>query len=65
MAKFEVLKDYMDKELGILEAGQEVEMTVARSEEVAKNAKEKGLEGDYLKRLDEPKQDKKEDKKEG
>lgn len=56
MAKFKVLKPYKDLELDQkLKEGEEVEMTVKRSDEVAKTLKEKGYEGDFLERVDKPK----------
>ena len=48
MAKFKVLKKFKDTHTkDIYEVNDEIEMTVKRSEEVAKN-----LDGSYLERLD-------------
>ncbi|EAC8441520.1 hypothetical protein KVJ58_000478 [Listeria monocytogenes] len=55
MAKFEVLKKFKDKETKeVYEKGTEIELTVKRADEVADN-----LGASFLKRLDEPKKDKK------
>lgn len=53
MAKFKVLKEFKDTHTKqVYKVNEEVEMTVKRSEEVAKN-----LDDTYLERLDEPKKD--------
>lgn len=50
MAEFKVLKPYKDVELDrVLKEGEEVEMTVKRSKEIADK-----LGDDFLKRLDKP-----------
>lgn len=50
MAKFKVLKKFKDTHTkDIYEVNDEIEMTVKRSEEVAKN-----LDGSYLERIDAP-----------
>lgn len=55
MAKFEVLKKFKDKETKeVYEKGTEIELTVKRADEVSDN-----LGTSFLKRLDEPKKDKK------
>ncbi|HFK6151534.1 hypothetical protein [Listeria monocytogenes] len=55
MAKFEVLKKFKDKDTKeVYEKGTEIELTVKRAGEVADN-----LGASFLKRLDEPKKDKK------
>lgn len=56
MAKFKVLKKFRDIHNGtVYEQNNEIEMTVKRSEEVAKN-----LDDTYLKRVEEPKASEKE-----
>ena len=53
MAKFKVLKPYIDRQIGReLRAGEDVEMTVKRSEEIAKTLKKKGYKGEFLERID-------------
>lgn len=53
MALFKVGKKYNDEEIGrILEAGEEVEMTVKRAKKVTDKLGDK-----YLVRLDKPKKD--------
>ncbi|MFS0932115.1 hypothetical protein ACFDAA_05870 [Enterococcus casseliflavus] len=67
MAKYNVLKKFRDKETKeVYEAGTVIDMTVKRAEEVAVN-----LDGSFLERVEEKKDDKtagkddqKEDKKE-
>lgn len=55
MAKFKVLKKFRDKETKeVYEKGTEIELTVKRAEEVSAN-----LGTSFLKRLDEPKKEKK------
>ncbi|EIT7294074.1 MULTISPECIES: hypothetical protein [Listeria] len=55
MAKFEVLKKFKDKETKeVYEKGTEIELTVKRADEISDN-----LGTSFLKRLDEPKKDKK------
>lgn len=55
MAKFEVLKKFKDKDTKeVYEKGTEIELTVRRADEVSDN-----LGTSFLKRLDEPKKDKK------
>lgn len=55
MAKFKVLKKFKDiKTNEVYVKGSEIEMTVKRSEEVAKN-----LDDTYLERLDSPDKEKK------
>lgn len=54
MAKFKVVKPYMDKELGkTLKVTDEVEMTVKRADEVHKTLKEKGYDLPFLERVEE------------
>ena len=50
MAKYKVLKPFRDIETGdVYEKNQEIEMTVKRADEAAKNLKE---HGEFLKRID-------------
>lgn len=52
MAKFKVLQPYKDLEIGRkLKVNEIVDMTVKRSEEVAKTLKDKGFKGEFLERV--------------
>lgn len=64
MAKFKVLKKYHDKELGLLQVGDEVEMTVKRSDEVGNTLKSQGYEQSFLERIEEVDKEEVKDKKE-
>ena len=65
MAKYKVLKGYRDAELKRhIRAGEEVELTVKRAEEIERKLEEQGYEDAFLKRLDEPKKAKAQPKKE-
>lgn len=64
MAKFKVLKKYHDKELGLLQVGDEVEMTVKRSDEVGNTLKSQGYEQPFLERIEEEDKEEVKDKKE-
>ncbi|WP_225743366.1 hypothetical protein [Marinilactibacillus sp. Marseille-P9653] len=56
MAEFKVLQAYKDLELKEdLVPGDTVEMTVKRSEEIAKKLKDDGYDGEFLERVDKPK----------
>lgn len=53
MAKFNVLKKYKDIELEkVLVPGDEVEMTVKRSNDIEKTLSDKGYKGPFLERID-------------
>ena len=56
MAQFKVNKSYKDLEIGrVLNADEQVEMTVKRSEEVEKTLADNGFEGPFLERVKEKK----------
>lgn len=56
MAKFKVLKNFKDKEQGqSYQVGDEIDITVKRSEEIESNAKQLGIDGPFLERLKEKK----------
>ncbi|EKU50321.1 hypothetical protein [Staphylococcus massiliensis] len=56
MANFEVLKPFENKKTGkSYKQGQEIEMTVKRSQEVESNAKDLGYNEPFLKRIKEKK----------
>ena len=58
MAKFKVLQPYRDLELGRkLKKNEIVDMTVKRSEEIAKTLKAKGFKGQFLERVKENKEE--------
>ncbi|WP_436870209.1 hypothetical protein [Staphylococcus shinii] len=56
MAQFKVNKSYKDLEIGrVLNADEQVEMTVKRSEEVEKTLEKAGYKGPFLERIKEKK----------
>lgn len=56
MANYKVLKNYNDKQLEkSLKAGDKVEMTVKRADEVEKTLSSNGFKGPFLERVKESK----------